>query len=247
MNPNVKNGIRRTVRALHLMPLAHRAQAVASPHVRRTNRDDRHLRVALAATLRADSDCIDIGANAGVVTSIMNELAPEGRVIAVEPLPEMAEKIRRELPNVQVLQMALSSEKGTAQFKRAVGDEGFSRLADVDLPTGMHASEFSVEVQTLDAVLPADFTPRFIKIDVEGVEMEVLRGAADTLAVHHPALWVEHGRTTNGYHGANSHDLWDLLCRDHGYRIFDADGMGPIDRADFWPTGGPMMWNWLAV
>jgi hypothetical protein len=143
--------------------------------------------------------------------------------------------------------MALSSEAGTALFTRAVGDEGFSRLADMRLPTGMLAREFSVEVRTLDAVVPPDFNPRFIKIDVEGVEMEVLRGGVETLARHHPVLWVEHGRTVDGYRGANSHDLWDLLCGDFGYRIFDADAMGPVSRDEFWPTGGPMMWNWLAV
>jgi hypothetical protein len=60
-------------------------------------------------------------------------------------------------------------------------------------------------------------------------------------------LWVEHGRTVDGYRGANSHDLWDLLCGDFGYRIFDADARGPVSREEFWPTGGPMMWNWLAV
>ncbi len=247
MNSSVKRGIQRAVRALHLQAVAMRAMSLTSAHTRRGNRDDRHLRVALAATLRADSDCIDIGANVGAVTSIMHDLVPDGRVLAVEPLPDLAEKIRHRLPNVQVLQMALSSSEGTAQFTRAVGDEGYSRLSDIALPSGMRASEFSVDVQTLDAVLPPGFEPRFIKIDVEGVETEVLRGARETLALHHPVLWVEHGRTTDGYHGANSHDLWDLLCHDLGYRIFDADGVGPVSRANFWPTGGPMMWNWLAV
>jgi FkbM family methyltransferase len=238
---------KRAVRKAGLEPLALRALKAAHPNYRRDARDDEHLLLVLAATLRADSCCIDIGANHGDVLAEIVRVAPGGRHLAFEALPELAEHVRGRFPAVDVRQLALTDEPGTATFHRAVGAEGYSRLSTSGIPDGVVIEEITVETARLDDLVPADFVPTFVKLDVEGAELFVLRGAVETLRRHRPALWIEHGRTESGYRGAGSHDLWDLLCGELGYRLFDADGGGPIPRERFTTgQGGPMMWNWLA-
>jgi FkbM family methyltransferase len=238
---------KRAVRKAGLEPLARRALKAAHPNFRRDARDDEHLLLVLAATLTADASAIDIGANHGDVLAEIVRTAPEGRHLAFEALPELAEHVRGRFPGVDVRQLALTDAPGTATFHRAVGAEGYSRLGADGIPDGFAVQDIVVQTGRLDDVVPDGFAPAFIKIDVEGAELFVLRGAIETLRRHRPVLWIEHGRTTDGYRGASSHDLWDLLCGEIGYRLFDADGGGPIPRERFTAgLGGPMMWNWLA-
>src|SRR5262249_33735454 len=154
----------------------------------------------------------------------------------------LARDIARQWPHVVVHALAASDAEGTATLTRTVGLEGHSSL-DGDIPTGVETEQLTVLVARLDAVIDARDAPAFIKIDVEGHEYRVLRGADRILTEHHPVLWFEHGRDFGGLRQTHSADIWDLLTG-IGYRIFDADGDGPIDRQTFIGVrGAPMMWN----
>jgi FkbM family methyltransferase len=238
---------KRIVRRVGLEPMALKAVQAVHPNYRRDAKDNEHLLVVLAATLGPASNAIDIGANRGVVLGAMTRLAPDGEHHAFEALPELASDLERRFPAATVHQVALTDEAGTATFTRAVDAEGYSRLGGGGIPDGVTTEEIMVPTARLDDVLPGDYRPDFVKIDVEGAEFHALSGAAETLRRHRPVLWIEHGRTVGGYRGASSHDLWDLLCGDIGYRLFSADGDGPIPREQFTAGAGqPMMWNWLA-
>jgi FkbM family methyltransferase len=247
MRAIVADSAKRVLATLGLEPLAVRALQATHPNHRRDARDNRHLRVVLAATLAENSCAIDIGANRGEVLAEIVRCAPAGRHLAFEALPELAAHIAERFPAVDVRQLALTDEAGSAEFHCVVGADGYSGLDKDRMPEGREVIEIAVETARLDDVLPPGFEPAFIKIDVEGAEIFVLRGAIETLRRHRPTLWIEHGRTVSGYRGASSTDLWDLLCGELGYRLFDADAGGPIPRAGFTAReGAPMMWNWLA-
>ena len=63
-----------------------------------------------------------------------------------------------------------------------------------------------------------------MKIDVEGAELQVLEGAVGTLREARPVVAFEHGLGTG-----MSEDLFNLLCRDVGLRLFNMEGIGPLD------------------
>ena len=80
-----------------------------------------------------------------------------------------------------------------------------------------------VTTECLDNHLPDKWLPDFVKIDVEGAERLVLRGAIDTLCRAKPVVAFVHA-----WHKDASEEIYSLLCDDVGLRIFDMDGHGPL-------------------
>jgi FkbM family methyltransferase len=149
----------------------------------------------------------DVGANLGTHTFLFHRLAGEGgEVHAFEPdpamLPALLDTARLNgLGNVEVHPVALGSAPSVAEL--VVPDARRVRMsATLDPALGAKASgalrarTARVRVVRLDDYREALGLPppRFVKIDVEGFELEVLRGAASTLAAARPELFVEvHG------------------------------------------------------
>lgn len=171
---------------------------------------------------------LDIGANVGDWTLPFAErVGPSGRVLAFEPVPYLAETVSKTaMVNkhewVEVHNVALGSEEGEAPFSVEYGNSGGSRLGRL---SGNFAP-ISVHVARLDDVLarrPDIDRIDFIKIDVEGHELEVLRGARKTLSRFLPPLVLECGAEDNNARVA----MHDLLV-DLGYEIVGAFVPGGI-------------------
>jgi hypothetical protein len=77
-------------------------------HIRADIRDTELLVALLEDVLEPASDCLDVGAHAGSVLAEMVRMAPEGRHVAWEPLPEFAARLREAHPGVEVREAALS-------------------------------------------------------------------------------------------------------------------------------------------
>ncbi|HYC78271.1 MAG TPA: FkbM family methyltransferase, partial [Planctomycetota bacterium] len=69
----------------------------------------------------------------------------------------------------------------------------------------------TVRIETLDGALPPERPVAFVKIDVEGAELAVLRGARRTLARWRPHVVFEHGRGAADRYDAAPQDVFDLL------------------------------------
>lgn len=199
------------------------------------------------------SNCVDVGANEGAFVRDMLELAPQGRHHAFEPLPPLAAKLRVDFPTVTVHELALGAVIGTAKFCWFVDDPAWSGLRrdryERNHPDANPREEWiEVKVAPLDEVLPADLPISFIKIDANGGEVDVLRGAMRTLQTRRPMVAFEHGESAT-YYGETSSGLYDLL-NDAGYRISPLDrwlaGGGPLSRDDFLYDCEHTHFFWLA-
>jgi FkbM family methyltransferase len=201
--------------------------------VRRDIRDHELLLALLRRELRDDSDCLDAGAHAGSVLRAIVGLAPRGRHVAWEPLPAFAAALRETFPGVRVREAALADTAGERVFTHVLDDPGWSSLAaSRPSPSGRPAESLSVRCERLDDVLPEGVRPEFLKIDVEGAEAQVLRGAQRTLLAHRPLIGFEHGSGSAEYHGTGPQEVHRLLD-DLGYAITGLDGDGPYDVARF--------------
>ena len=224
------------------------ARSAFDPSSRRMLRDEHAMRVALATALRRDGNAIDVGANQGDTLKMILAVAPDGRHIAYEPIPGLAEQLAADYPGVDVRNAACSEEAGSAEFTHVLNAPAMSGLRQrEDLPA--HASEverFAVRLDKLDDSLPEGYVPSLIKIDVEGAELLVMRGAAETLARHKPFVIFEHGIGGADLYGSKPGEVWDLLDG-AGLRIFDLEGEGPYTRDRFEAVFTEPIWNFLAA
>lgn len=165
-------------------------------------------------------NAIDVGANRGIYTYWMRKRARH--VDAFEPQPALASYIRRaRLRNVRVHETALSDHAGTAKLL-VPGDDGLARIASSDATdTVSSAAEaelgantaLGVVTRTLDSYNLTDVG--FLKIDAEGHELAVLRGANDTILGSRPVVFVE----SEARHASGAPaNVIELLLGHHGYR-----------------------------
>lgn len=163
----------------------------------------------------------DVGANAGYYTLAFSRMVgPKGSVFAFEPLGRNCEKILRHLSlngirNAQLVQCALSDENGFTGF--ATGNSDFE---------GRMAKEgrYLVPVSTIDTIVRnlIHDAPHLLKIDVEGAEAAVLRGARDLLSRRTATLMV-------ALHGETPRSACFEILKSHGYRIEALDGTVVIE------------------
>jgi len=162
--------------------------------------------------LKRDSNAIDVGAFEGGMLRHIVRQAPGGRHWAFEPLPGKAERLRQTFPDVQVLPYALAEDSGTAEYTwilRAPALSGLRRRSD--LTDEESVSKVSVQVETLDRVIPTDVPIAFVKIDVEGGELGVLRGGRETLRRTRPIVVFECGLGGSDAYGVRPSDVFRTL------------------------------------
>jgi len=175
--------------------------------------------------LRPDSVCVDVGCNRGLVLEQMIRMSPNGRFLAFEPLPELYEQIKEQFscPQVSIYPFALSDTTGTCSFNYVLSNPSYSGLKKrhYDHPNEKDC-QIQVQTQTLDKILasePID-TIDFIKIDVEGAEYLVLKGAIECLKRNKPVVVFEHGKGAADCYGIRPEDVYDLLNHTCNLRIF---------------------------
>jgi FkbM family methyltransferase len=152
--------------------------------------------------------------------------------VAWEPLPELAADLAARFPGVEVRQAALSDRGGERDFAHMLDDPGWSGFVTRPTPSGGAVESLRVRCERLDDVLPEDARPAFVKIDVEGAELEVLRGAVGTLRRTRPLIAFEHGMGSADHYGTAPAAVHDLLG-DLGYEIVGLDGDGPYTSERF--------------
>ena len=212
---------------------------------RRNRIDDVHLRLLLSFNLRPDSNCLDVGANDGIFLRDIQRFAPLGHHIAYEPVPSLCDKLRRQFPDVDVRQRALSNEDGQRTFVHVLEPhEGYSGLTGGWVRQDVATESIMVTTERLDDHLPECWLPEFVKIDVEGAERLVLEGALRTFKLAKPTIAIEHG-WSGVQDREGSESIYNLICQDLGLRLFDMDGNGPLKKSEFF-EGLRTRWNWIA-
>lgn len=202
-------------------------------HIRADIRDTELLVALMEELLEPDSDCLDIGAHAGGVLREIVRLAPRGRHVAWEPLPEFADRLRADYPGIEVRQAALSDCAEEREFAHVVADPGWSGFVARPTPAGGEVETISVRTERLDDALPEGVEPAFVKIDVEGAEEQVLRGGLEMLRRHRPVIAFEHGLGSADHYGTTPEAVHRLLAGELGYSIHSLDGDGPYDQPRF--------------
>ena len=203
--------------------------------------------------LSPTSNCADVGTAWGGILKDIVALAPGGNHHAFEPLPMFAQQLRIRFPQVNVHQIALGEEPGEFDFNYAPDNPAYSGLQRRPYPGAEERIELlRVTVKRLDDIIEPNQTLDFLKIDVEGGEVRVLRGAKDTLKRLRPIVVFESGgeKFTGQSYGTTNEMLFEVL--EHaGLELNTLDGWldgKPHLRRDQFPT--PMdtgVWHWMYI
>ncbi|MDQ3677732.1 MAG: FkbM family methyltransferase [Actinomycetota bacterium] len=179
---------------------------------------------ALRRHVAPGASVYDIGANIGFFSLLAARLAgPTGSVEAFEPLPAAAAGLRRHVAlndarTVTVHELAVAAHSGRAQLM-AVQEASWSHLAQ----RGRHPDTqevLEVQVVTIDELVAGGMrAPNVVKIDVEGAEIDVLEGMAETIRAHSPAIICE-------LHGSNAEFV--AYADAIGYVAHNLDGPPPL-------------------
>jgi FkbM family methyltransferase len=156
--------------------------------------------------LKPGETFLDIGANIGIYSLVASKLVGrDGRVIAFEPVENIHNKLTlnkllNDCDNLELRKTAIGSHIGQAEIyavKQGIFRQGTSSLVVNENLTAMGLDKFEIQkidVQSLDYLLSRNLLAAvdFIKIDVEGHEIEVLNGGLELLSKYHPVLLLEH-------------------------------------------------------
>lgn len=170
---------------------------------------------------------IDIGANRGQFTLLMAALSPDASIVAFEPLIEPYRKLTEvtaSRPNIRSVNAAIGPVRATLPMHVARRDDSSSLLPITELqeaifPGTGHDRTVDVQVAPLADFLDGEpiRRPSLMKIDVQGYELEVLKGVRDRLG-QIDVLYVE-ASFLELYRGQPlAHDVIDAL-KTEGYRL----------------------------
>jgi FkbM family methyltransferase len=172
-------------------------------------------------TVTEGSTVFDIGANVGFYTLLAFVLVGQtGGVVAFEPVPRNLEyehlRLNR-VGNVRVIEAAVAEQEGAARF-----DPGpHSSMGHLSPRGVLGVRTIGLDETIVTGGLPV---PDYLKIDVEGAEAMVLRGARGVLAEHRPTIFLS-------THGPEVHRECVDLLSSIGYRL-TAIGCPDVDACD---------------
>jgi FkbM family methyltransferase len=172
------------------------------------------------AILQRDSIVFDCGACEGFFTRFALEHGVQ-KVYSIEPSATMIAALERTFSQeiakgrVSLENIALSSFCGKGNFSFDSCDAFGGKLDK--------CGTAEVIVRTLDDLVIKTDVPSFIKMDLEGLELEAIRGACNTLKMHRPRLSI----TT--YHNAEDYSLLSRQIKSYGYNNITANGVSLRD------------------
>ena len=184
---------------------------------------ERKLLAAIRRELQPGDAALDIGANIGVVSLFCaTRVGPTGRVFAIEALRQNHELLTNNIQRAGFSNVITTEHCALGEEERTIVirfDERTENWGNTSLLDQTGSSQQEVPMRRLDQVWEKWGRPRIklVKLDVEGLEHEVLKGAERFLKECPPAVWIVEfnldylAREANG--AAN---LWDIFIR-RGY------------------------------
>jgi len=158
---------------------------------------------------------------------------------AFETIPYLFQNLTKQFENtVSILPYALSNNNGKTTFQLVKNEPAYSgirkRKYEIQNPD---IEVIFVEKRTLDSIIPVNEIINCIKIDVEGGEFDVLKGAENLLKKHKPIILFECGKGAIDHYNTNPNDLFDFLNEEIGLNIYTLQSFikaqKPLSKSEF--------------
>ena len=194
--------------------VAHTFKAIFRTH-------HRELIPLLAPYIKDHCVIFDVGAHAGQFAKLFSSMVPRGHVYSFEPGSYALSILRKvkwslNLRNVTIVPYGLSSQPGQAVLNLPIKNSGSLGFGLASLNTAENPARVftdAVALTTLDQFFAEHKLNRidFIKCDIEGWELHMLKGAEKTLRAYRPTVMVEINRAALGKAGTSPEELESYL------------------------------------
>ena len=183
---------------------------------------DRLTKEIIKKYIQKSHNCIDVGCHKGEILSLLIKYAPDGKHFAFEPIPYLYQNLKAMFKGkATILPYALSNNNGKTKFQLVKNAPAYSgirkRKYEIQNP---EIEEIIVEKRTLDFIIHVNEIINFIKIDVEGGEFDVLKGAENLLKKHKPIILFECGKGASDHYDTSPNDLFDFLNKEIDLKIY---------------------------
>lgn len=183
---------------------------------------DRLTKLIMKRLITSEANCIDIGCHKGEILDIILKYSPNGKHYGFEPLPFLFNDLKNRYQNkATILPYALADKCGISTFQYVKNAPAYSgikmRKYAIEKP---EIEEIEVEIKTLDETIPSGLKIDFIKIDVEGAELGVLKGGKQLLKKYKPTVLFEFGLGASDYYGTKPSEIFEFLTKQVGLEIY---------------------------
>lgn len=198
---------------------------------------EKELELGYRRFLSFNSTVIDIGGHAGRHSDIFINQIGCKEVYIFEPIPSKYEHLLNRYlsnQNVTVKQVALSSSVGKSEFiiNHGAPEESGLKERIYNNPELKILEKIIVATDTIDNIFIDASAIEYIKIDTEGGEIDILRGAVSIIQKFRPFISVEYGKPSYSAYAHNQDTLF-LYSQEQQYVITDLFG-NPIENIDIW-------------
>ena len=211
-----------------------------------------HELTILRSFISAGAVIVDVGANIGTHTLPFSRWVETGQVVAIEAQPTICEVLRlncrlNSLSNVTVVNAICSDRRGNVEFREDyTGEDNFGGISFAAAPIDTRTALFRwldrfrrLHATNIPAIMLDDLcrsqVVSFIKLDIEGMELDALRGAHQIIARHQPVIFSEQNNT------ARLSETHDYLTS-AGYRLFWLETQ-PFNRCNFRGEDDNIWWR----
>ncbi len=174
---------------------------------------DRLTKLIIKRTINSKSICIDVGCHKGEILDLILKQSPNGQHYGFEPIPYLYENLKKKYSSKNhILPFALADNEGSTTFQFVKNAPAYSGFKKRDYAiNNPDIEELEVQMKTLDSIIPISVKIDFIKIDVEGAELGVLKGSKRILSENKPIVIFEFGLGASNYYGTQPETIYDFI------------------------------------
>ncbi len=181
---------------------------------------DRLTKEIIQKIVKPDSVCVDVGCHKGEILDLFIEKSKQ-KHYAFEPIPDMNKALKDKYgDSINLFNCALSNEKGETSFNYVKNAPAYSgikkrayKVANPDI------EKIPISLEKMDDIINSNDKIDVIKIDVEGAELNVLKGAKNTILSNEPIIIFECGLGASEYYETTPNDVFTFF-KEVGMKIF---------------------------
>ena len=206
-------------------------------------RYDKQTKRIMKIVLEDQSTFVDIGSHKGEILSEALKISPKGKHFAFEPIPSLYQKLKTKYgKSCEIKNFGLSDKKTKSDFQHVISNSAYSGIKLRTYPKVENIETIQIELDTLDNQLKKHDRVDLIKIDVEGGEFDVLKGAVNVIDKFHPVIVFEHGLGASDYYQTSPTDIFEFFSS-IDYQLFtlkgfidDSESLSMIEFHDLYHT-----------